>query len=218
MEYEIYDNKWDNPAYVRAVEANIRKNANKTFLKSYERAEEVSEYLARIDFTLQNNPERKPETFLEKLSVSLRQYGKLSPKQYEAVCKIIDDQQNKRDAVKLAIQDQKDRAESLGVKAERIEIIVTVETIKTVKAPSYSRWDNPEAYLYIFRDDNNNRLVLKTKSILSNNDEWALCLENSNAVKTGDKIVIKASIKAHTEYKGEKQTIIQRVKFLKVAT
>lgn len=216
MEYEIYDNKWDNPAYVSAVKANIRNNANKTFLKSYERAEEVSDYLARIDFKLQNNPERKPETFLEKLSASLREYGKLSPKQYEAVCKIIDDQQNKRDAVKLAIQDQKDRAQSLGVKAERIETTVTVKTIKTVKAPSYSRWDNPEAYLYIFCDADNNRLVLKTKSMLSNNDQLALYLDDPNAVKEGDKIAIKASIKAHTEYKGEKQTIIQRVKIMEV--
>ena len=53
MEYEIYNDKWDNPAYVAAVKANIRNNANKTFLKSYERAEEISDYLEKIDYQLQ---------------------------------------------------------------------------------------------------------------------------------------------------------------------
>jgi hypothetical protein len=209
----LYDDKWDNPAYVAAVKANIRNNANKTFMKSYERAEEVSDYLERVDYELQKN-DRKPVSFLEKLSASLREYGKLSPKQYQAVCKIIDDQQDKREALQLAIQQQKDHSQALGVKTERIQGQVTVEKIITVKAPRFSRYDSDEAYIYIFRDVDNNRLVLKTKNILSNTDNYAWDLENPNAVKEGDTVVIKASIKAHTEYKGEKQTLIQRVKIM----
>ena len=93
MEVDMYDNnyadKWENPAYVAAVKANIRNNANKTFLKSYERAEEISDYLEKIYSDLQNS-DRSPVSFLEKLSASLREYGKLSPKQYESVCKVID--------------------------------------------------------------------------------------------------------------------------------
>lgn len=213
MYTEIYDDKWDNPAYVAAVKANIRKNANKTFLKSYERAEEVSDYLEKIDYELKYN-NKQPVSFLEKLSASLREYGKLSPKQYEAVCKIIDDAQDKRDALKYAIQDQKDRSQSLGVATERIQTTVTVQKIITVKAAKFSRYDSDTAQIYIFIDSNNNRLVYKTKNILSNNANYAWDLENDNAIKENDVIVIKASIKAHTEYKGEKQTLIQRVKIL----
>lgn len=210
-----YEDKWENPAYVAAVKANIRKNANKTFLKSYERAEEVSEYLEKIDYQLRYN-DKQPVSFLEKLSASLREYGKLSPKQYEAVCKVIDDAQDKRDALKSAIQNQKDRSQSLGVTSERIETQVTVQKIITVKAAKFSRYDSDTAQIYIFVDSDNNRLVYKTKNILSNNSDYAWDLENDNAVKENDVVVIKASIKAHTEYKGEKQTLIQRVKILEL--
>ena len=216
----MYDNnyadKWENPAYVAAVKANIRSNANKTFLKSYERAEEISDYLEKIDYQLQQS-DKQPISFLEKLSASLREYGKLSPKQYEAVCKVIDAAQDKRDALKSAIQNQKNYAESLGIKSEKFESTVTVKKIVTVKVAQFSRYDSDEAQIYIFNDQDNNTLVWKTKNILSNTaNEFAWNLENSNAVKEGDVIVIKASIKAYTEYKGEKQTIIQRVKILEV--
>ena len=132
----MYDNnyadKWENPAYVAAVKANIRNNANKTFLKSYERAEEISDYLEKIYSDLQNS-DRSPVSFLEKLSASLREYGKLSLKQYESVCKVIDAAQEKRDSLKFAIQDQKNHAESIGVKSEKFQSTVTVKKIITIK-------------------------------------------------------------------------------------
>jgi hypothetical protein len=220
MEVDMYDNnyadKWENPAYVAAVKANIRNNANKTFLKSYERAEEISDYLEKIYSDLQNS-DRSPVSFLEKLSASLREYGKLSPKQYESVCKVIDAAQKKRDSLKSAIQDQKNHAESIGVKSEKFESTVTVKKIITIKVTQFSRYDSDEAHIYIFNDQDNNAFVWKTKNILSNTaNEFAWNLENDNAVKEGDVIVIKASIKAYTEYKGEKQTLIQRVKILEV--
>ena len=210
----IYDDKWDNPAYVAAVKANIRKNAYKTFLKSDSRAPEVAEFLENISYklTVDNKP---ANSFLEKLALSLKEYGKLSPKQLNAVSKILDDKFNKKQAFIEAVQEQKQHALDLGLKAERIEIQVTVEKILTVKAPKFSYYDSSEAYVYIFRDADNNCFKLKTKNILSNDPEhFALDLENEYAVKAGDTITIKASIKAKTEYKGEKQTIIQRVKVI----
>lgn len=216
MEVDMYDNnyadKWENPAYVAAVKANIRNNANKTFLKSYERAEEISDYLEKIYYDLQNS-DRSPVSFLEKLSASLREYGKLSPNQYEAVCKIIDDNQNKRDALKLAIQDQKDRSQHLNVTAERIETTVTVDKIITMEGTKFSYYDSSTIFVYLMHDANNNRFVLKTKNQLLNP---TVALADDNGIKDGNVIAIKASIKAHTEYKGEKQTLIQRVKILEV--
>lgn len=65
-------------------------------------------------------------------------------------------------------------------------------------------------YIYFFKDEAGNTLVWKTSA--------SLCLDNLDEhnryvfVNKGDKIRFTASIKEHSEYKGEKQTILQRVR------
>lgn len=65
-------------------------------------------------------------------------------------------------------------------------------------------------YIYFFKDEAGNTLAWKTSSML-----WINELdENGNNIfiRKGDKIRFSASIKEHSEYKGEKQTMLQRVR------
>ncbi len=64
--------------------------------------------------------------------------------------------------------------------------------------------------IYFFKDEAGNTLAWKTSAML-----WIDDLdENGNNIfiRKGDKIRFTASIKEHNEYKGEKQTMLQRVR------
>lgn len=65
-------------------------------------------------------------------------------------------------------------------------------------------------YIYFFKDEAGNTLAWKTSAMLWIND----LDENGNNIfiRKGDKIRFTASIKEHNEYKGEKQTMLQRVR------
>ena len=64
--------------------------------------------------------------------------------------------------------------------------------------------------MHFFRDDNQNKLIWKTsKSLVKwlDNGEWFCPTE-------GDRITLKGTVKAHEEYKGEKQTVLTRCKIV----
>lgn len=65
-------------------------------------------------------------------------------------------------------------------------------------------------YIYFFKDEAGNTLFWKTSAMLWIND----LDENGNNIfiRKGDKIRFTATIKEHSEYKGEKQTMLQRVR------
>jgi hypothetical protein len=94
---------------------------------------------------------------------------------------------------------------------------VTVDKVLIVDATQFSYYDSSWQYVYLMRDDAGNRIVYKTKSELGfkfkhpKNDVFFM---PELAVMQGCTLYINAGIKAHTEYKGEKQTIITRAKVL----
>lgn len=60
-------------------------------------------------------------------------------------------------------------------------------------------------YIYSFKDADGNTLIWKTSSYL---------MADGIIIRRGDVIRITATIKAHSEYKGEAQTMLQRVKVM----
>ena len=71
-------------------------------------------------------------------------------------------------------------------------------------------------YIYLMRDEAGNRIVYKTKAVLGLNVKGDDFNQFFPVLEKGD-IELKATVKAHAEYKGEKQTIIQRAKVLSIA-
>ena len=81
----------------------------------------------------------------------------------------------------------------IGVLGERIEIDVTVEK------STYYETAFGTIFVFTMRDKNDNVIVYRGQT---------LCIQ------PGEQIRIKGTIKDHSEYKGVKQTIVQRVKIL----
>jgi len=202
----------DEVAYSNAIRRNIIGNAHKTWLKADERHEGVYEYLRGFLPIDRNNWE--PVKFIEKMAKSLFcDFGKLSPKQVDAVIKYQADTQARREAFTKAVEKQKARSVFLGVENERREFKLHVDKIVEVEVQKFSYYDSSIMRIYLMRDEVGNRIVYKTKT------NWHLTAMDGIAmfINEKDDITVKATVKAHAEYKGEKQTIIQRAKVTSIA-
>lgn len=94
----------------------------------------------------------------------------------------------------------------VGTIGEKIVITVKFERVASFEIPAYGGgWGRMETMrIYTFADENGNKFVWKTTS-------W-LKPANEEEPEEGSTLTIKGTIKAFGEYKGEKQTELQRVK------
>lgn len=97
---------------------------------------------------------------------------------------------------RLATVDIRNASTFVGTIGERIELELTVEKILDF---SFGQFPTIYSYLQLCRDAAGNRIVYKGSKILA--DE-------------GERVKVKATVAEHDEYKGERQTKIQRPKFI----
>ena len=202
-------------AYNAAIKRNILANANKTFRANFERADEVEVFLKKfIIVDDYDRPAGYKEGFMGSMASALASFGKLTQKQYDTVVRIMDEQAVKREAFMAAVEAQK----ALSAHVQTIDNLkVKVDKVLIVKATKFSYYDSDSQFVYLMSDEAGNRIVLKTKTRLafkfktSKNDSFYM---DDITALGGMTLWIKAGIKAHTEYKGEKQTIITRAKVL----
>ena len=178
---KLYDDKWDNPRYVAAIERNKRANAatgrRNRWIARDERAQEVIDFLDAYTY----------ETgFLGKMSEAVNQWGELTENQYNAVIKIIDDrkaQAAEREANKL-------KSQHVGTVGQRQAFEAEV-----VFATYY---DTQYGTTYVTgMKAGDDMIIAKGTSSLS----WS---------KKGDTVAFMAMVKEHGERDGKKQTIITR--------
>jgi hypothetical protein len=217
--------------YEAAIRRNIIANAQKTWRKNNpEHCDAIEDFIsagrgenARGDATYSAN-------FVGSLAKAFDTYGKLTPKQCDAIIKSINDRAVRMAERTKAIEEQKARSAYLGVASEKLTTRAFVEAVIMVDAPQFSYYDPSRAMVYLMRDEAGNRIVYKSKSHLAYKFQYSKkCLERfgnitkqDNAefhwadafigIKAGMTIEFTGTIKAHTESKGEKQTIVQRLK------
>lgn len=205
-------------AYNAAIKRNIINNAHKTWRKNNpDTCVAIEEFLmagrgenARGDITYSDN-------FVGSLAKAFDTYGKLTPKQCDAVIKCVKDREVRMAERTKAIEEQKARSVFLGVAAEKLSTRAVVEAIIIVDAPQFNYYDSPSALIYLMRDEAGNRIVYKTKAGLGYKFSYGKNAPESwngltTDIQAGMTIEFTGTIKAHTESKGEKQTIVQRVK------
>ena len=178
-------------AYEAARNRNILANARKTFLKR-DRAQEVVSWLynARGDFAAS-------------LLGSYNTYGKLTDKQFDAVLRCIDRAVAKKAEWEAKRLEMAALGSFVGAEGGKISLNnVKVEAVLTIDAARFSYYDRDSQELYLLRDEAGNRLVFKTKAMVE--------------IAKGDTVNLTAKVKAHQEFRGEKQTLINRAKFTKV--
>lgn len=191
----------ENPvAYSNAVKGYIIANAMKTFERTHDRAAEVIAYVKAY---------AGPSEFIQSLSIAFDTYGKISQKQYNAVCNHIDTAAERK-AAWVAKQEAINAASShIGQSGDRIEGEFEVMKMVSVEAKKFHYHDRASIDI-ITMLHNGNIFVIKTKNtpyINQENGDWRF-------LQQGDKVKLRGTIKEHIEYKGTKQTILQRAKIL----
>lgn len=96
-------------------------------------------------------------------------------------------------------------SEYVGENGKRLELMVTLEEEHSWEVPSYSGYGMTTKVFYKFRDGDGNILVWTTTGYGVSSD-----------IHRGDKIILRGTVKGHSEYRGEKQTELTRCK-VKVA-
>ena len=191
-------------AYAAAVKRNILNNAMKTWRANNPRWPEILEAveagrvynLGRMSYA---------DNFMGSMAMSLDTYGKLSPKQCEAVLKGIDARAAKRAewADQKAALDAK--REHLGTVGEKITLTLTICHMVVLHG------DYGTTFIYIMEDADHNVVIYKGTSTAVG---WTP--EGAVRVK-GDTLTVTASVKEHGVRDGVKQTVIQRPKAVPLA-
>ena len=185
--------------YAAATKARIIHNATTTFHRTVSDAAEIISY---IKYEHYGNP------FLKQMAESFDNYGKLSPRQVEAVRKI----RAKRAERKL--ERDAERAEAIKTKGHVGEIKERREFVLTLKYKTGFEYQ-PQFYrdpgykdILIFEDADGNVYKYTGLAIPLTiiEDEGRRITE----VQTGDQYTLKATIKSHETYKGCPQTVLTR--------
>jgi hypothetical protein len=181
-------------AYVAAIKRNIIQNAQKTWRINTHRAEEIEETIqdGRV-FDLDEGTVVYKENFIGSMAHAFDTYGKLTEKQSAAVLKGIDARQVKLEQWAQQRAERDAASEWIGYIGKRIELTLTVNHVVTL-CGNYG-----VTFINLCRDNFDNAVVYK----------------GSNDLKFhGDKVTVKATIKAHETRDGVKQTIIARPKII----
>jgi hypothetical protein len=186
----------ENPvAYENAVKRNIIANAQKTWRANTERAGEIeSALIVGISYNDRGDFKGYNEGFIGSMAEAFYTYGKLSPKQSEAILKGID----ARAARKAEWADKKAVVDAtrafVGTAGEKITLTLKVVHIVELDG-SFGT-----IYINICEDADNNTIIYKGNAKgFPNKDETA---------------TITATVKEHGVRNGVKQTVIQRPKLV----
>jgi hypothetical protein len=90
----------------------------------------------------------------------------------------------------------------VGEVGKRIELKVVVERKAFFVRPSFRGYGTDTVFIISMRDENGNAIVNKSSAF---------------SAGKGDEFVLRATVKEHSEYKREKQTLVQRVKIIEEA-
>lgn len=102
-------------------------------------------------------------------------------------------------------------SEYIGEVGQRITAKVRLVKTAHYSQRSFSGYGTTTTYIYTFKDENGNALIWKTTSILDHE------IDTGNGIifrpiLEDEEITLKGTVKEHSTYKGEKQTVLTRCK------
>ena len=97
------------------------------------------------------------------------------------------------------IPTEEDPSQYVGQVGERLDLVVTFKKRSTYEIPSYEGWGTDTVGINVFRDDAGNCFIWKSTSAFFN-------------IAEGSQVRLRGTVKEHSDYKGTKQTILQRCK------
>lgn len=94
---------------------------------------------------------------------------------------------------------EEDPSQYVGQVGERLDLVVTFKKRSTYEIPSYAGWGTDTVGINVFKDDAGNCFIWKSTSAFFN-------------IAEGSQVRLRGTVKEHSDYKGTKQTILQRCK------
>ena len=182
-------------AWLAGRKRNILMNARKTWLANTPRAHEILDATDAGRAYDNNGRESYKEGFMGSMASALDSFGKLTPKQCEAILKGIDARAAKRAewaSEKAAVDAKRAHIGTVGEKATMTLTTVHIVILDGMYGTSY---------IFIMEDADQNVVIYKGKSD---------CVPNK-----GETATIVATVKEHGVREGVKQTVIQRPKAAK---
>lgn len=179
-------------AYDRAVKRNILTNARKTWLANTPRGNEILDAIDAGRIYNDYGNVSYAEGFMGSMARAMDTFGKLTPKQSEAILKGIDARAARRaewQSKKAALDASR---QHLGTVGQKITVTLTVKHIVVMDGIYGTN------YLHICEDVDQNIVIYKGKS-----DFFPLKDETATVI---------ATVKEHGVRDGVKQTVIQRPK------
>lgn len=125
-----------------------------------------------------------------------------------------------RQEKEAAIAAEKAKSQHVGTPGERVDITVRVVFRSKYEVPAYVGYGTQTMHIYGLKDSAGNLFIWKTSGSLAiekkvpvskGASSWRYMYETA---EEGDTVRIKGTIKEHGEYKGEKQTVLTRVKMI----
>lgn len=124
--------------------------------------------------------------------------------------------EKQREEAERAEQERKANSKHIGQVGDKIELTVTFIYTASYEVPAFTGWGKDIMHIHIFRDEEGNTLTWKTQKGLGwykDGKKWVGDYLNEWILpEAGQKLHLKGTIKAHGEYKDEKQTELLRVK------
>lgn len=148
--------------------------------------------------------ERTPE-YQAKLDARRQAKAEAQAAEYEKQRK---EQEAKMEAERLAKEAEKARIKALkaisqhvGQVGDKLDLTATFDHTAWFECRSFTGYGTTTMYIHTFKDADGNVLIWKTSNGLG-----------SMGLQEGDLVQIKGTVKDHSEYKDEKQTVLTRCK------
>lgn len=93
---------------------------------------------------------------------------------------------------------------------KRIDLTLTLVNDYEYEGTKFSYYDTARCHIYTFRDADGNCVIWKTKNAILHDWEDEDGHFHTTMAKVGDKVTMRATVKEHSEYRGTKQTVINR--------
>ena len=190
-------------AYAAATKRNIIANARKTWLANAPRALEILDATEAGRVYSDRGSLSYSDNFMGSMAHALDTFGKLSPKQCEAILKGIDMRAAKKAEwanERAALNAKRDH---IGTVGDKVTMTLTIGHIVVLEG-IYGT-----TYIYIMEDADKNTVIYKGNSTVVG---WT---PEGSVRSKGDTLTITATVKDHGVRDGVKQTVIQRPKAIK---
>lgn len=103
-----------------------------------------------------------------------------------------------REAEEQRIREQKALSHHVGEVGDKVDLDAILEKNAWFEIPSFRGFGTDTMHIYTFRDSQGNALIWKTTRGLG--------------IESGERVHVKGTIKEHSEYDDEKQTVLTRCK------